>query len=99
MATLVPPDAVVAAATDQVSCDLAGDAAILHLGTGTYYTLDGVGARIWTLLQRPVTLATLHQTLLAEYDVTPERLDADLQTLLQALRAAGLIEIQRADAA
>jgi len=38
---------------DQVSCDLAGEAAILNLKNGVYYGLDPVGARIWNLIQEP----------------------------------------------
>lgn len=47
----------VVAGRAQVSCDLGGEAAILHLTTGTYYGLDPVGARIWTLLEQPIVAA------------------------------------------
>ena len=35
---------------DVVVRDLAGEAVLLHLGTGTYFGLDTVGTRIWHLL-------------------------------------------------
>ena len=41
------------ATKDQVSCDLAGEAAILNIKSGVYYGLDPVGARIWNLMQEP----------------------------------------------
>ena len=85
---------VVAAVRDQVSCDLAGEAAILHLGSGIYYGLDRVGARVWALLQEPTPVARLEATLLTEYDVAPERLSRDLTALLHDLAAAGLIEVR-----
>ena len=91
--------AVVAAVRDQVSCDLAGEAAILHLGSGVYYTLDRVGARVWSLIQQPERVGTLRDTLLTEYDVTPERLEADLFDLLGKLAAERLIEVRDAGAA
>lgn len=90
---------LVAAVRDQVSCDLAGEAAILHLGSGVYYTLDRVGARVWSLIQQPERVDTLRDTLLAEYDVTPERLEADLFDLLGKLAAEQLIEVRDADGA
>ncbi len=90
---------VVAVAQNQVSCDLAGEAAILHLGSGIYYSLDPVGARIWALLQQPSRVERLRDILLAEYDVTPERLQHDLLDLLTQLAAERLIEIHAADAA
>ncbi len=90
---------VVAPARDQVSCDLAGEAAILHLGSGIYYGLNPVGARIWALLQQPIRVDHLRDTLLAEYDVAPERLERDLTGLLGQLAAERLIEVHAADAA
>jgi len=82
------------AARDQVSCDLAGEAAILHLGSGTYYSLDRVGARVWSLVQSSTSFRRIRDTLLAEYDVKAERLEEDLTVLLSALLAERLIEVQ-----
>ena len=82
------------AARDQVSCDLAGEAAILHLGSGMYYSLDRVGARVWSLVQSSTSFRRIRDTLLAEYDVTAERLEQDLTELLNVLLAERLIEVQ-----
>ena len=81
------------AARDQVSCDLAGEAAILHLGSGMYYSLDRVGARVWSLVQSSTSFRRIRDTLIAEYDVTAERLEQDLTELLNALLAERLIEV------
>jgi hypothetical protein len=88
----------VARASDQVSCDLGGDVAILHLGSGIYYGLDGVGARVWALLGEPRTVRDIRDALLAEYDVTAARLEADLLRLLTRLAAERLIEVRDANA-
>jgi len=90
---------VVSAARNQVSCHLAGEAAILHLGSGIYYRLDPVGARIWALLEQPTRVDRVRDTLLAEYEVDPARLESDLLNLLTQLAAERLIEIHAADAA
>lgn len=84
----------VVAATDQVSCDLGTEAAILHVTSGRYYGLDAVGTRIWALVQHPISVAHLHATLLADYDVDPERLERDLAVLLDRLATVGLVEIR-----
>ena len=52
----------VVVAKDQVSCDLAGEAAILNLKNGVYYGLNTVGARVWNLVQEPKTFAELRDT-------------------------------------
>ena len=84
-------NSLVQASPAQVSCDLGGEAAILNLDTGTYYGLDPVGARIWSCLSTPHTVAELRDRVLAEYDVDAARCEADLVALLDALAAAGLV--------
>jgi hypothetical protein len=84
----------VLASKDQVSCQLGEDTAILHLGSGVYYSLNAVGARVWSLLQEPVVVEQLRDRLLAEFEVPPDRLEGDLSQLLDGLAAAGLIEIR-----
>lgn len=76
-----------------MSCDLAGETTILNLKNGVYYGLDAVGTRIWNLLQNPCRVQEIRDVLLEEYDVTPERCESDLLTLLEKLSAEGLIEI------
>jgi len=89
----------VVAGPDQVSCDLGGEAAILHLTSGTYYSLNPTGARVWAFLSQPVSVRTLRQRLLAEYDVSTDRLERDLLVLLGQLHAAALIEVRDEPAA
>ncbi len=84
----------VVAARDQVSCDVGGEAAILQLASGVYYSLDAVGSRIWALLQSPRSVREIRDTLVAEYDVPAERCERDLLGLLEALAAAQLIDVQ-----
>jgi hypothetical protein len=83
----------VAVSQDQVSCDLAGEAAILNLKNGVYYGLDPVGARVWRLIQGPKTFAELREKLLEEYEVDVANLDSDLKELLGRLAEQGLVEI------
>ncbi len=80
-------------AADQVSCDLAGEVAILNLKSGIYFGLDPVGASVWNSLQKPVTLAELCDRMVEEYDVERARLEADLRDLICDLAEHGLIEI------
>src|SRR5580765_1481633 len=78
---------------DQVSCDLAGEAAILGLKNGVYYGLDPVGARIWNLIQTPVRVSAVRDAIVQEYDVEAERCERDLLDLLQKLAEQGLLEV------
>ncbi len=90
----ISDQSIVVAAKDQVSCDLAGEAAILNIKNGVYYGLDPVGARIWSLMQEPRAVAEIQNTITGEYDVEPERCARDLVGLLEKLLAEGLIEVK-----
>ncbi|MGB3557308.1 MAG: PqqD family protein, partial [Geitlerinemataceae cyanobacterium] len=77
---------------DQVSSSVAGEAVILNLKTGTYHSLNPVGARIWQLIQEPKTVREILDTLCTEYDVDLNVCEQDLQELLTKLEVAQLIE-------
>ena len=85
---------IVVATKDQVSCDLAGEAAILDITSGIYYGLNAVGARIWNLIQTPKTVDEVCQTIVQEYDVEAERCTPDILALLAELVAKGLVAVR-----
>lgn len=84
----------ISARPDQLSSDLDGETILLHMTSGLYYGLNDVGAKIWSLIQTPQTLASLRETLLFEYEVTSDVCDRELNALLTDLSAAELIEIK-----
>ncbi len=74
--------------------EVGNEAVLLDLKSERYFGLDEVGTRIWQLLQEKGRIEPLLETLLAEYEVSPERLRADLAELLGRLEEAGLIQIE-----
>ncbi len=69
-----------------------GEAVLLDLDSGTYFKLNGVGARTWQLLEAgPRSLSELAEVLVQEFEVTPEVLVGDLEVLLSELSDAGLV--------
>jgi len=87
------PACTYCAVKDQVTCDLSGEAVILQINDAVYYGLDPVGARIWALIQTPKTIAEIRDTIVEEYDVTPEQCEADLRKLLEEMMAKKLVEV------
>ncbi len=71
--------------------ELQGEAVLLNLDTERYYALDDIGTRIWNLLSSSDTIEKVFQALFSEYDVTPEALHQDLDSLLHELLEHGLI--------
>jgi hypothetical protein len=85
---------IVQATPGQVSADLGGATAILHIDSGYYYALNAVGARVWELVkEEPITVKEILRILLEEYDVAPERCARDLHALLHGLAERGLVEV------
>jgi hypothetical protein len=93
MRPALTPESRVVASKNQVSTNLSGEAVILGLHDSVYYGLDPVGARIWALVQEPRSLASVVETITAEYDVTVERAMTDLVALAGSLIERGLLEI------
>jgi hypothetical protein len=77
---------------DVVFRELDGEAVLLHLGTGIYFGLNGVGTRIWNLLQQETSIQKVYGQLLAFYDVSPQQLQDDLISLIAEMREKGLVQ-------
>jgi len=85
---------LVVAAKDQLSANLEGEAVILSLRSGTYYGLNAVGNRIWSLIQEPKTVAEVRDVILEEYTVEAEKCEREVLALIQKLADEGLIEVK-----
>ena len=93
----ISDSATVVTAPDLLATEFHSEFVILNLKDGVYYGLDDVGARVWMLLQSPLTVQTLRETLVSEYDVEPSRCDEDIQSLLGDLVSRGLVDVREPD--
>jgi len=89
----ITTESEVVAARDQVSSDLAGEVILLSLQTAEYYGAQGVAARVWEMVQKPVRVAELRDAIVSEYDVEPEDCERDMLTFLRQLAGEGLLEV------
>ena len=71
--------------------EVSGETVILNLSTGTYFGLDEIGTRMWNLLAEHGSTDSMIRTLLDEYEVGDEQLRADIDELLNSLKAHGLV--------
>ena len=93
----ITDSATVVVADDLLASAFGAELVILNLKDGVYYGLEDVGARIWSLLQRPMTVGAIRDAIVAEFDVEPERCGRDLRSLLQDLASRGLIRVEGPD--
>ena len=73
-----------------------GEAVIIDLDSGTYYSLDRVGTAIWSLVERGAMVGEVPGALAAQFEATPEVLDHGARTFLRRLEEEGLITIRSA---
>jgi hypothetical protein len=80
--------------SDHVSTRLSsGEVVFLHLPSGEYLSLDGVGAVLWDLVSSGATLTEIRASIVDRYSVEPERCESDLLSLVREMQAAGLIAL------
>lgn len=94
--TLVMPNidlnTKVVAVREVLSAELGDEISLLNVKSGTYFTLNPVGASVWRQIQVATSLAQIKAQILSEYDVEDQRCESDLRQLLTELEASGLIE-------
>jgi Coenzyme PQQ synthesis protein D (PqqD) len=71
--------------------EVGGEAVLLDLKTERYLGLNEVGTRMWQVLLESDSIQAAYDTLLAEYDTTPQQLEEDLRELLDRLLENALI--------
>ena len=87
-------DVTITAADGLLSCDLSGETAILHLKSGIYFTMNPLATKVWSLIQEPHSIRSVHNTILECYDVDEETAAHDLLALLAEMREHDLIVVK-----
>ena len=82
-------DSRVKASRDTAFSEIQDEIVLVGFQSGKYYGLDGVGARIWSLVQQPRTLREVLAALLEEFDVDAAACERDL------LEFVGLLEREK----
>jgi len=69
-----------------------GEAVLIHMQTGNYYSLNDVGTTFWELLNGARTLGDCAAKIAAEYDAPVDVITGDLLELAEDLMKEGLVE-------
>ena len=84
-------------APDVVYETIEGETVIVHLGTGNYYSLQGVGADIWVLIDAGAEEKKIVEEISQRYRVEPENIQSEVAEFVTTLVAENLIEQQSSD--
>ncbi len=77
--------------TNVVHETIDGETILIHLGTGTYYSLDGAGATVWQLLAEGVAHDELAAQLGARYESDPALVEPSVASFVDELLEEGLL--------
>jgi hypothetical protein len=66
---------------------------MMSIENGKYYGLDTTGSSIWSLLQNPIRITDLIDSLLEQFDVDRETCSRDVLTFLEGLKNDGLLQV------
>ncbi len=76
-----------------------GEAIIINLSNGIYYSMDKVGGLIWELIDGRYSLEEMVTALCARYDVSAEKAKSDVERLLGELVQENLVLVTEDGAA
>ena len=85
-------DSTISISPDVMVRKVGEESVLLDLKTERYLGLDDVSARCWDLLTSGGSIQSAYETLLAEFEVDPERLRNDLDDFVRELVQFGLVE-------
>ena len=71
---------------------VAGEAIVIHLQTGAYYSLNEVGTVFWEMLDGMKTIGDCAARIAGEYDAPADAVTSDLLEISSALLKEGLAE-------
>lgn len=74
-----------------------GEAVMINLATGNYYSLDRVGAEIWEYITRAAPTSEIVHSLCLRYEASPEEVEMATLRLEAELLDEGLIVVCEGD--
>ncbi len=73
--------------------NLGNEVVMMDIEHGTYYGLEKVAARIWSLTEEPASVGALCHRLTAEYDVPVDKCQQEVIAFLDQLRDCGIVRV------
>jgi len=70
-----------------------GEAILINLANGVYYSMDKVGALIWQMIEGRHTLGEIVEAVRRNYEVSSDQAEADVQRLAAELLQENLVAI------
>lgn len=73
--------------------DMDGEKVMLNIENGKYYNLGKQGGVIWAFIEHPITIDSLIEYLLTEYEIDRSQCEQQVLNFINSLYKEGLIQI------
>ena len=93
----VGPDTIVSRSDEPVAVELDGTVVMMSIEQGMYFGLEGVGPRVWALLDEPRSVRAVCDALVQEFDIEDDTCLREVVAFLNELRTAQLIRVHGND--
>jgi len=93
MSQLVPESVVSKDSSQIISRTVDDEALIIHLASGSYYSLNAVGTRVWESIDGLRTVEEIAEIIQREYDADFDLIETEVIALLIDLAQEGLVQV------
>lgn len=88
----INPQTLLARSNQVLYSEVDGDVTMMSVENGKYYSLKEVGARIWALLEQPMSPEQICNQLMVEYRVDRERCEGEVISVMRQMASEGILE-------
>lgn len=90
----IGPNSVITRSTSVIDSDIDGETVMMSLHAGQYFGLEGIGQRIWHLLESENRLQDICRRLVQEYEVTDAQCERDVRAFLTELLEQDIVAVR-----
>ncbi|MCB0253970.1 MAG: PqqD family protein [Caldilineae bacterium] len=94
MSHLVPDSVATKDPSQIISRTVDDEALIIHLTSGSYYSLNAVGTRVWESIDGTRTVEDIAKIIQTEFDADFDRIETEVISLVTDLAQEGLVQIK-----
>lgn len=73
--------------------DMGSEKVMLNIENGKYYNLGRIGGDIWELIDKPILVSGLTNSIMAKYDVSKEKCEEEVISFLESMHEEGLVRV------
>jgi hypothetical protein len=84
---------IAARADNKVAAEIGAETVILDIESGYYFQLNVTGARIWSFLESPLSIAALCARLEAAFEIDSETCRDEVVSFVETMRDKKLVTI------